>query len=249
MSPSCPSPRRPKAASVADDPQSRQPLPLFDMPVAGRRDPRPGLSGVAPEALASWFAEHGAPAYRARQVADHVWSGRATSFDEIHTLPAPLRAELAASFRLDTLGETTVQPADVGSDREGAPPPRRRPPHRVRADALPRPRPAPRACHGLHLQPGRLRRRLPVLRHRRAGLLARPGDGRDRRPGALLAAPAGGRGPPPHQRRVHGHGRAAAQRRSRSWAAAGAHRRAALRPGGAPPDDQHQRRRARASSA
>ncbi len=56
-------------------------------------------------------------------------------------------------------------------------------------------RPA-RAAHAVHLEPGRLRRRLPVLRHRRARLRARPRDGRDRRPGPRLAAgawPADGR--------------------------------------------------------
>lgn len=99
---------------MADDPQLRQPLPLFDMPVAGLRDQRPGLSGVSPERLSAWLAEHGAPAYRARQLADHVWSGRAASLDEVHTLPAPLRAALDGAFRLDTLADTTVKPADAG---------------------------------------------------------------------------------------------------------------------------------------
>ena len=56
----------------------------------------------------------GAPAYRVRQLEDHVWSGRATTFGEIHTLPAPLRASLEGAFRLDTLVETTVKAADAG---------------------------------------------------------------------------------------------------------------------------------------
>ena len=59
-------------------------------------------------------------------------------------------------------------------DRQGAPPARRRPRRRVGAHALPGARLAARAHHALHLEPGRLRRGLPVLRHRRARLLARP---------------------------------------------------------------------------
>jgi 23S rRNA (adenine2503-C2)-methyltransferase len=103
-----------QAASVADDPQLRQPLPLFDLPAAGVRDSRPGLSGVSPEQLAAWLADQGAPAYRAKQLADHVWSGRAASLDEVHTLPAKLRASLEGAFRLDTLVDTAVKAADAG---------------------------------------------------------------------------------------------------------------------------------------
>ena len=64
--------------------------------------------------LAAWFAERGLPAYRARQVTTDLWSGRAGSFDDLHTLPAALRADLAADFRFDTLVETTVRSADGG---------------------------------------------------------------------------------------------------------------------------------------
>ena len=55
------------------------------------RDRRPGISGIAPGELLAWFAERGEAAFRARQLADHVWSGRATSFDDVHTLPGSLR--------------------------------------------------------------------------------------------------------------------------------------------------------------
>lgn len=102
------------AAFASDAPQNRQPLPLFDMPLAGVRDARPGLSGTAPWVLTSWLAARGAPGYRARQIADQVWSGQATSFEQVHTLPAALRLALADSFRLDTLASTTIRPADAG---------------------------------------------------------------------------------------------------------------------------------------
>jgi 23S rRNA (adenine2503-C2)-methyltransferase len=64
--------------------------------------------------LVAWLTTRGQPAYRARQLADHVWSGRAASFEEMHTLPAEMRSLLHESFRLDTLADTSVRPADQG---------------------------------------------------------------------------------------------------------------------------------------
>jgi 23S rRNA (adenine2503-C2)-methyltransferase len=69
---------------------------------------------MRPEQLIGWFAESGEPAFRARQLADHVWSGRAGEADEIHTIPVSLRSAIAAAYRLDTLPETTVRVADAG---------------------------------------------------------------------------------------------------------------------------------------
>jgi 23S rRNA (adenine2503-C2)-methyltransferase len=69
---------------------------------------------MTPEAMVAWFGERGHPAYRARQLADHVWSARAASLGDIHTLPAATRAELDHAFRLDTLVDTTVREADGG---------------------------------------------------------------------------------------------------------------------------------------
>lgn len=78
------------------------------------RDQRPGVSGLAPGELDAWLTERGLPAYRARQVRDAVWGGRATTFDDVLTLPAGLRAELAAAFRFDALAETELRLADGG---------------------------------------------------------------------------------------------------------------------------------------
>ena len=97
----------------ARDPGSPIPV-LFPAPQVGTRDPRPGLSGLSPEEQLAWLAGQGQPAYRGRQLADHVWSGRATSFDDLHTLPGPVRESLSAAFRLDTLVDTTVREADGG---------------------------------------------------------------------------------------------------------------------------------------
>jgi 23S rRNA (adenine2503-C2)-methyltransferase len=88
--------------------------PLISLPPAGARDPRPGLSGVPLTQLEEWLSERGQPAYRARQIADHVWAGAALSIDELRTLPQALRRELEDSFRLTTLGPPDITPSDGG---------------------------------------------------------------------------------------------------------------------------------------
>lgn len=75
-------------------------------------DRLPGLSGVAPAELASWLTTRGQPSFRARQLADHVWSASAQSVAELHTVPLALRDELEAEFRLNTLTETDLSAAD-----------------------------------------------------------------------------------------------------------------------------------------
>jgi 23S rRNA (adenine2503-C2)-methyltransferase len=81
-------------------------------PVGPHRDPRPGLSGLEPDALAAWLAERGEPAYRARQIADAVWAGGAQDAALARTLPAALRAELDRAFRFDTLTDTELRQSD-----------------------------------------------------------------------------------------------------------------------------------------
>ncbi|HEY2888007.1 MAG TPA: 23S rRNA (adenine(2503)-C(2))-methyltransferase RlmN, partial [Candidatus Limnocylindrales bacterium] len=76
-------------------------------------DLRPGLSGVAPDVLAAWFAERGEPAFRARQLSDALWSG-AVSAASVQTLPSGLRSDVDAAFSLDTLGDTEIRVADGG---------------------------------------------------------------------------------------------------------------------------------------
>ena len=84
-------------------------------------------------------------------------------------------------------------------------------------------RPAPfrwrrtvRADHRLHLQPGRLRHGLPLLRHRPGRSDPQPVHGRDRRPGRGRRRDVRERRThrwrrPALQRGLHGHGRAAGQ--------------------------------------
>jgi 23S rRNA (adenine2503-C2)-methyltransferase len=88
------------------------------LPVVAR-DPRPGLSGVPTEELVDWLAGRGHPAYRERQVGDAVWRGAAASFDDVRTLPAGLRDELAAAFRFDTVADSELQLSDGGLTEKG----------------------------------------------------------------------------------------------------------------------------------
>ncbi len=92
----------------------RPALDLPPSPPAGPRDGRPGVSGVTRQALADWFTTAGEAPWRARQVSDAIWSGRHASFEDIPQLPTALRVRLAASFRADTLVDTTVRVSDGG---------------------------------------------------------------------------------------------------------------------------------------
>ena len=94
-------------------------LPIAPDPSAPTRDPRPGLSGLAADELAAWFAARGEPAYRARQVSDAVWGRTATSVDEIRTLPGPLREAVEEAFRFDTVADTELRLSDGGLTEKG----------------------------------------------------------------------------------------------------------------------------------
>ncbi|MEZ0241508.1 MAG: 23S rRNA (adenine(2503)-C(2))-methyltransferase RlmN, partial [Chloroflexota bacterium] len=73
------------------------------------------ISGLTSDELSGWVAGQGQPAYRVRQIADAVWTdGGATDAETMRTLPASLRAAVAADFRLDTVGDTELRLADGG---------------------------------------------------------------------------------------------------------------------------------------
>jgi 23S rRNA (adenine2503-C2)-methyltransferase len=75
----------------------------------------PGISGLTPDELAAWVARQGEPSYRARQIADAVWTdGGVTEASRIRTLPQGLREALERDLRLDTVGETEIRVADGG---------------------------------------------------------------------------------------------------------------------------------------
>jgi 23S rRNA (adenine2503-C2)-methyltransferase len=73
----------------------------------------PAISEVATAQLVAWFAAHGQPAYRARQVMSGVGAGRARDFDDLTDLPRALRAVLAEHFRFSSMGPTEV----IGTDQ------------------------------------------------------------------------------------------------------------------------------------
>ncbi len=77
-------------------------------------DPRPGLAGIDDAGLRAALAEREAPAYRARQVREAIWRSWASEPDDLRTLPAPLRADLATAFRIDTIAATDLVVADGG---------------------------------------------------------------------------------------------------------------------------------------
>jgi 23S rRNA (adenine2503-C2)-methyltransferase len=77
-------------------------------------DTRPGISGLTAEGLRDWVTARGEPGYRARQVADAVWRGDATTGADVRTLPAGLRDALDAAFRFETLADTEIRTADGG---------------------------------------------------------------------------------------------------------------------------------------
>jgi 23S rRNA (adenine2503-C2)-methyltransferase len=97
-------------------PRVERSVPFREPPAPRPRagDARPGYSALAPATTADWMTAQGEPAYRARQVADALWSGRAASFGEVRQLPAALRTRLAEAFRADTITDTQVRPADGG---------------------------------------------------------------------------------------------------------------------------------------
>ena len=88
--------------------------PLISLPPAGMRDARPGLSGVPADELDRWLTDRGQPAYRARQLSDHVWSAAAQSSEQLSTFPQRLRSELDDTFRVTTLAQTDITAADNG---------------------------------------------------------------------------------------------------------------------------------------
>jgi 23S rRNA (adenine2503-C2)-methyltransferase len=89
----------------------------------------PGISGLTPDELGAWVAAHGQPSYRLRQIADAVWrDGGQTEATAVRTLPAALREALAASFALDTVGDTDLRLGDGGLTEKAL--------HRLRDGAL-----------------------------------------------------------------------------------------------------------------
>ena len=101
-------------------------------------------------------------------------------------VPAAAREDLADAAPAAADAGAPTRPADGGTHPQDALAAARRRARRERAHGLPGPR------HGLHLQPGRLRDGLPVLRHRPGRADRNLSAGRDHRPGGAAAAAGDG---------------------------------------------------------
>ena len=89
-------------------------LPIVPEPPSAGRDSRPGLSGLTGVELGAWFEARGEPVWRARQLGDAIWGRTASTIEDIHTLPASLRAGLEEAFRFDTVADTELRLSDGG---------------------------------------------------------------------------------------------------------------------------------------
>lgn len=69
------------------------------------------------EDLKTWLAERGQPAYRAAQIRQGVFEGRAASFEQITELPKKVREELAAEWRIWTSTTARHQQSADGSEK------------------------------------------------------------------------------------------------------------------------------------
>jgi 23S rRNA (adenine2503-C2)-methyltransferase len=77
-------------------------------------DPRPGISGLRSVELVAWFEARGAPAFRARQLQQAIWSGSASSATDVTTLPRPLATAIDDAFQWSTVDDEQVIASDGG---------------------------------------------------------------------------------------------------------------------------------------
>src|SRR5690349_6042028 len=104
-----PSPR-PRACDCVTCPcRGRGSGPRSTMP-----DLRPGLSGLALDALTAWLTAHREPAYRARQLQQALWTGAATRAADLTTLPRALAEAIDDEFRWSTVVDETLVASDGG---------------------------------------------------------------------------------------------------------------------------------------
>ncbi len=67
---------------------------MLDLPTT------PRITDLSRDELIAWCQEQGAPAFRADQVRHWIFQKRKSDFDQMHDLPASLRAALKASFQI-----------------------------------------------------------------------------------------------------------------------------------------------------
>jgi hypothetical protein len=144
---------------------------------SANRDARSAAARLAREALAPVVDRP----FRAAQIYDALYRRGVPSFEAMTDLAKPMRARLAERFRSacrrsSSADSAATAPPSTCSASPTAPRSRRSTSRTATA--------AP-----VHLEPGRLRARLRLLRHRLLGRRAQPDRRRDRRPGAGLRRP------------------------------------------------------------
>lgn len=97
-------------------PLTMQTIPTIALPgTEPKEPPRPLLTGMSLEALAAFVKEIGEPAYRARQIYEWLYAGRATSFGEMTSLGKALRARLSERASLRSLSLVDTQHSADGT--------------------------------------------------------------------------------------------------------------------------------------
>src|SRR6476469_159841 len=190
-------PPKPGQLTFAAPRRGKPPRHLADLTSAERRDVVESL---------------GHKGFRAKQLSTHYFERLVDTPDEMTDLPKGVRDDLVRDLLPTLLTPMVQRTADDGETVKSAAAPRRCH-RRVGAHAVPQP------GHHLHLQPGRLRDELPLLRHRPGRPHPQPLDRRERRTGGVCGslAPPGrarrrGRRGGAHnattrlQRRLHGDG-------------------------------------------
>ncbi len=93
-----------------------QTVPTIDLPGTEPREPlRPLLTGMSLAALTAFVEEIGEPTYRARQIYEWLYAGRAASFDEMTSLGKALRARLSERASLRSLSLLDTQHSADGT--------------------------------------------------------------------------------------------------------------------------------------
>ncbi len=85
-------------------------LPHSDIATTVRKD----IRKLSPDELKAFFTSHGEPAFRAKQVHEWLWKKSATDFDRMTNLPASLREFLKIHFVINLL---TVESKQISSDQ------------------------------------------------------------------------------------------------------------------------------------
>lgn len=127
---------------------------------ARRGKPPVHLVDMTPDERIARAKDLGLPKFRVKQLANHYFGRLETESEAFTDLPAATRGDIVEAFFPPLIDEVTHQVGRSGHHHQDAVAPFRWLSHRIRTHALPEPH------HVMHLQPGRLRHGLSVLRDR-----------------------------------------------------------------------------------